>query len=295
MTLFEYPFMTRALIEAVLIGTACAVIGVYVVLNGLSFIGAGISHSTFAGVALGLLLGVEPVFGALVFSTIVALSIGYVSEKAELKRDTSVGIFFAATMAFGILLIGFMDDYYVDVFSYLFGNLLALSTADLWFSAILLLIILSTVGLLYKEFLALSFDAEMAKVMGLPVRSLFYILLVLISLTVVLSVKAVGVVLVSALIVTPAAAAQQLTKNFHRMMLYAVLAGVFSSVTGLLISYYVNVPSGAAIVLIATSVFFLAWLFSPRRRKHRRGTHRRGTHRRGTHRRGTHRDGGAGS
>ncbi len=265
--LLSHTFMQRALIEAVLVGGICAVIGVYVVLNGLSFIGAGISHSTFAGVVIGLLLGIDPLVTALLFSTAVAVSIGWVSEKTDLKHDTSVGIFFAATMALGVLLIGFLKDYYVDVFSYLFGNILALTSTDLWVSLVMTLLIAGIVFALFKEFLALSFDAEVAAVMGLPVRLLHYLLLVLIALTVVLSVKSVGVVLVSALIVTPAAAAYQLTVNFRRMMLLSVLIGVGSSLSGLLLSYWIDFPSGAGIVLIATVVFFLSWMFSPRRRR----------------------------
>ncbi len=261
----SHTFMQRALIEAVLVGGVCALIGVYVVLNGLSFIGAGISHSTFAGVGFGLLLGIDPVWTALLFSTGVAVSIGAVSERSALSHDTAVGIFFAATMALGVLLISLMDNYYVDIFSYLFGNILALTTADLWLSGGMAALIAIIIALLYKEFLALSFDAQLAKVMGLPVRRLRYLLLVLMALTVVLSVKSVGIVLVSALIVTPAAAAQQLTRSFNRMMLLSFVFGVGSSVGGLLLSYWINVPSGAGIVLVATFVFFAAWAMSRRR------------------------------
>jgi ABC-type Mn2+/Zn2+ transport system permease subunit len=266
MEMFSHTFMQRALIEAFLVGSVCAVIGVYVVLNGLSFIGAGISHSTFAGVGLGLLLGVDPVWTALLFSTGVAISIGAVSEHSALSHDTAVGIFFAATMALGVLLISMMSNYYVDIYSYLFGNILALTTADLWLSGLLALIIATVVTLLYKEFLALSFDAPLAHVMGLPVRGLRYLLLTLMALTVVLSVKSVGIVLVSALIVTPAAAAQQLTRSFRWMMILSVIFGVGSSVTGLVLSYWINVPSGAGIVLVATLVFLIAWIASPVRR-----------------------------
>jgi ABC-type Mn2+/Zn2+ transport system permease subunit len=265
--LLSHTFMQRALIEAVLVGGVCALIGVYVVLNGLSFIGAGISHSTFAGVAFGLLLGIDPVLTALLFSMAVALSIGAVSEHSTLSHDTAVGIFFAATMALGVLLISLMDNYYVDIFSYLFGNILALTAADLWISGIMAALIGVVIALLYKELLALSFDAELAGVMGLPVRFLRYLLLVLMALTVVLSVKSVGIVLVSALIVTPAAAAQQLTRSFSRMMLLSVIFGAGSSIAGLLLSYWINVPSGAGIVLVATLVFFIAWAVSPARRK----------------------------
>ncbi len=266
MDILSHTFMQRALIEAVLVGGVCALIGVYVVLNGLSFIGAGISHSTFAGVGMGLLLGIDPVWTALLFSTGVAVSIGAVSERSALSHDTAVGIFFAATMALGVLLISLMDNYYVDIFSYLFGNILALTAGDIWMSAGMAALIAAIIALLFKEFLALSFDAELAGVMGLPVRSLRYLLLVLMALTVVLSVKSVGIVLVSALIVTPAAAAQQLTRSFKRMMLLSVVFGAGSSVAGLLLSYWINVPSGAGIVLVATLVFFVAWLLSPWRR-----------------------------
>ncbi|MDT8323586.1 MAG: metal ABC transporter permease [Bacteroidota bacterium] len=266
MDFLQHTFMQRALIEAVLVGGICAVIGVYVVLNGLSFIGAGISHSTFAGVGIGLLLGIEPLLTALIFAVLVALSIGAVSEKSRLRHDTAVGIFFAATMALGVLLIGLMRDRYVDVLGYLFGNILALTAADVWLSAVMAAVTAGVIFALYKEFLALSFDAEVAAVMGLPVRKLHYLLLVLIALTVVLSVKSVGVVLVSALIVTPAAAAWQLTVSFRRMMLLSLFFGIASSVAGLLISWYVDIPSGAGIVLIATLLFFAAWIFSPRRR-----------------------------
>ncbi|MCZ7555735.1 MAG: metal ABC transporter permease [Bacteroidia bacterium] len=265
--LLSHTFMQRALIEAVLVGGVCALIGVYVVLNGLSFIGAGISHSTFAGVAFGLLLGIDPVLTALLFSMAVALSIGAVSEHSTLSHDTAVGIFFAATMALGVLLISLMDNYYVDIFSYLFGNILALTAADLWISGIMAALIGVVIALLYKELLALSFDAELAGVMGLPVRFLRYLLLALMALTVVLSVKSVGIVLVSALIVTPAAAAQQLTRSFSRMMLLSVIFGAGSSIAGLLLSYWINVPSGAGIVLVATLVFFIAWAVSPARRQ----------------------------
>ncbi len=267
MDMLTHTFMQRAMIEAVLVGGVCALIGVYVVLNGLSFIGAGISHSTFAGVGIGLLLGIDPVWTALAFSIAIALSIGMVSERSQLTHDTSVGIFFAATMALGVLLISLMRNTYVDIFSYLFGNILALTPADIWISAAMAVVIAVVIFLFYKELLALSFDAEMASVMGLPVRSLRYLLLVLMALTVVLSVKSVGIVLVSALIVTPAAAAQQLTTRFHRMVLLSLLFGVGSSVFGLALSYWINVPSGAGIVLTATAVFFLAWGVSPRRRR----------------------------
>jgi len=265
--IFQYTFMQRALLEALLMGAMCSIIGVYVVLNGLSFIGAGISHSAFGGVALGLMLGINPVFSALVFSTLVAASIGFVSERGKLKHDTAVGIFFAATMGIGVLIISKLEGYYQDVFSYLFGNILSVTGTDIVVTTVVVGVVLLCVSVFYKELLALSFDAELAAVMGLPTRKLYYLLLVLMSISVVVAVKAIGVVLVSALLVTPAAAAYQLTTRFRTMMSLSVLFGTASSVTGLLLSAWLNLPSGAAIVLVATATFFLTWVFSPRRKK----------------------------
>ncbi len=266
MEILTYTFMQRALLEAVIIGAVCAVVGVYVVLNSLSFIGAGISHATFAGIALGFVLGVNPTLTAIVFVTGVALTIGAVRDKSSLRHDTIVGIFFAATMALGIMLLSFMQNMYVDIFGYLFGNILAVSGEDLWISGGMALAIFASVGLFYKELLAMSFDAEMAAVIGMPVRWLSHLLLVLIALTIVLSVKAVGIVLVSALIVIPAATAYQLTKNFRTMMILSIITGVASSVFGLLLSYWFNIPSGATIVLLTTALFFIAWVVAAVRR-----------------------------
>jgi ABC-type Mn2+/Zn2+ transport system permease subunit len=267
MEMFGYTFMQHALLEAVIIGALCAVIGVYVVLNSLSFIGAGISHAAFGGIALGILIGVDPVLSALLFCVGVALSIGAVSERGALKHDTAVGIFFASTMALGVVLISLQKGYVLDLFSYMFGNILAITKGDLLLSAVTALVIFAVVIALWKEFLAMSFDRELAHVMGLPARGLYYLLLVLMSVTIVISMKSVGIVLVSALLVTPAASAHQLTKTFGGMMALSLAFGVGSSVAGLILSYMVNIPSGACIVLVATTVFFLSWLLSPRRRR----------------------------
>lgn len=261
--LLSYAFMQNAILEAILIGTLCAVIGVYIVLNGLSFIGAGISHAAFGGVALGFATGINPVLSALAFCIAVALGIGGISERAGLRHDTAVGIFFAATMAFGVFLLSIIDGVYVDIFSYLFGNILAIGTDDLVIGGVAVAVVLGAVLLLYKEFLALSFDYEMAEATGIPVRKLYYLLLVLIAITVVVSVKAIGIVLVASLLITPAATAYQLTNRFGVMMLLSVVFGVGSSITGLMLSYAWDIPSGATIVLVTTVVFFVVWLIGP--------------------------------
>ena len=267
--LLQYAFMQRALFAGVMIGTVCAVVGVYVVLKGISFIGAGIAHASFGGVALGFALGVNPVAAAVVFCLFVAWAVGMVARRGEMKEDTAVGVFFAATMALGILVIGLMKGYQVDLFGYLFGSILAVTSQDLWMSGVLGGIVLLTVAVLYKELLFVTFDPEMAEVTGVPASRIHFILLGLIALTVVLSMKVVGIVLVSALIVTPAAAAYQLTEDFRRMMVFSILTGIFSATGGLLLSYWLNTGSGATIVMLATLVFLLSVAFSPRRRRSR--------------------------
>ena len=267
--LLQYAFMQRALIAGVVIGTVCAVVGVYVVLKGISFIGAGIAHASFGGVALGFALGINPVLAAVVFCLFVAWAVGMVARRGEMKEDTAVGVFFAATMALGILVIGMMRGYQVDLFSYLFGSILAVTRQDLWMSATLGAVVLLTVAVLYKELLFVTFDPEMAAVVGVPASRVHFVLLGLIALTVVLSMKVVGIVLVSALIVTPAAAAYQLTEDFRTMMALSVLTGIFSATDGLLLSYWLNTGSGATIVVLTTLVFLLAVALSPRRRRSR--------------------------
>jgi len=261
-----YAFMQRALCAGVLIGAVCATIGVYVVLKGLSFIGAGIAHASFGGVELGFLVGVNPVLTAVVFCLATAWGIGLVARKGQVKEDTAVGVFFASTMALGILFIGLMQGYNVDLFGYLFGSILAVTEQDLWITLGLGMGVLLIVGLFFKELLFVTFDPEMAEVTGVPAGKVYFLLISLIALTVVLSIKVVGIVLVSALIVTPAAAAYQLTEDFQWMMVLAVLIGVGSAVGGLLLSYPLNTASGATIVLLATSIFFIAGMVSPGRR-----------------------------
>jgi ABC-type Mn2+/Zn2+ transport system permease subunit len=263
----SYHYMQSALFAGTLIGIVCAVIGTYVVLKGLSFIGAGIAHASFGGVALGFFLNVNPVLTAVAFCMGTAWGIGLVARKGRVKEDTAVGIFFASTMAFGIMLIGLMKVYNVDLFGYLFGSILAINAEDIQVTILLSVIVLALVVLFYKELLFVTFDSEMATVTGVPAGRIYFLLISLIALTVVLSIRVVGIVLVSALLVTPAAAAYQLTENFRRMMGISIVIGVSSTVGGLLLSDRLNTPSGATIVLLATLIFFVAALLSPRRRK----------------------------
>ena len=265
--ILSYTFMQRALLASTLIGMVCAVIGVYVVLKGLAFIGSGIAHASFGGVALGFLFGWNIVLTATLFSLAGALGIGMVSRRSEVREDTAIGILFTTSMAIGVVLVSRLEGYYQDLFGFLFGSVLAVTPADLWLSGLLGLGVLLVVGLFYKELTFISFDQEMAQVVGVPAVPLYYLLLVLIALTIVISIRVVGIILVEALIVTPAAAAYQLTDDFRRMMAIAVGIGVASAVSGLFLSAMLDVASGATIVLTATLLFGVAALLSPRRRR----------------------------
>lgn len=264
MSWLGYAFMQRALLGGLVVGLLTAIIGVYVVLRGMSFIGAGIAHASFGGVALGLWLGLPPLWAAVGFCLLVAWGIGWVTRRGQIKEDTAVGVFFASTMAFGILLVGLMRGYQTDLFAYLFGSILAINRTDLLLVLGLGGLVLLTVLLFYKEFLFITFDPEMARVSGIPEGPLTYLLLSLIAVTVVISIKIVGIVLVSALLVTPAAAAYALTQDFKTMMALAALFGVGSVLVGLAASYYLNTASGATIVLTATLIFLLAQLLQRR-------------------------------
>ena len=258
--LLTYGFMQRAFVAGAVIGVVCAIIGVYVVLRGMAFIGTGIAHAAFGGVALGLFLGINPMLSAVVFCTLVGWGIGGVARSGAVREDTAVGIFFAATMALGILLIGLSQGYTMDLFSYLFGSILAVTPTDMCVTLALGVMVLGVVLFFYKELLFITFDPEMAEVSGVPATRLYFLLITLIATTVVLSIKVVGIVLVSALLVIPAAAAWQLAHRFSLMMLLAVLFGVTATTGGLVLSYVLNTASGATIVLLATGLFFVATL-----------------------------------
>lgn len=264
--ILSYTWMQRALAGGILIGALCAVIGVYVVLRSLAFIGAGIAHASFGGVAIGFALGANPIWTAVVFCVLTSWGIAGVSRHGNVKEDTVIGIFFASTMALGALIIGVINAQ-VDVFGYLFGSITAVTSQDLWTIVLISAVVLGCIGWFFKDLMFVTFDQESAEVAGLPATKLYFLLITLIALTVVMSIKVVGIVLVSALIVTPAAAAYQLTESFRKMMALSALFGMGSCVLGLLLSAWLNVPSGAAIVLISTAAFFICLALSPRRRR----------------------------
>lgn len=265
--MFSYGFMQRAFFASFLIGLVCSIIGVFVVLRGLSFIGAGTAHAAFAGVTLGFLVGAPPMLMAVLFGLATVWITGLLQRAGKMKPDVPIGIFYTLTMALAILFLGLMKSYNPEVYGYLFGSILSVTSSDVKMIFVLALVILFVLALFFKEFHFISFDQEMAEASGIPARNLFFLLLNLISLTIVISLKAVGAILVFALLVIPAAAAQQWATTMRSMIITSAAIGVFSSWAGVLLSYRFDIPSGATIVLLATAIFFLSVLFSPKRRR----------------------------
>jgi manganese/iron transport system permease protein len=259
----QYAFMRRALIEVIIMGIATGAIGSYVVLRGLSFIGDALAHAIFPGVVIAFLIGQSIFVGALIMGIATSISIGVVASNRRVKEDSAIGVLFAGTFALGVVLISSTRNFARDLTSFLFGNVLGVTTTDIWLSAIAGAIVLLLIVLLYKELLVTSFDRVAAQAMGLPVFWLDLLLLVMISLTIVVSLRAVGNILVVAMLITPAAAARLLTDRMPLMIMLAASIGAASGALGLYISYYYDIAAGGTIVLVATAIFGVAWLFVP--------------------------------
>ncbi len=262
---FRYPFMLRAIWASLIVGVVCPVLGTYVVLRGMAFFGDALAHIILPGVVIAFLLDWPLAVGALIAGVLAALAIEAISERSEIREDAAIGVVFAGAFALGVALISLQRSYAVDLAHILFGDLLGVSTVDLVFMGGLGLIVLLMVVAFYKEFLVLSFDPILATTLRLPVRFLKNLLLVLLAVVIVVSLQAVGVALVLAMLVTPATAAYLITRRLPAMMLTAASIGAASAVAGLYLSFYLNVASGPAIVLVETAAFGLAFLLAPRR------------------------------
>jgi ABC-type Mn2+/Zn2+ transport system permease subunit len=260
-----YTFMQRGLLASLIVGVVCAVIGCYVVLRGMAFLGDALAHAILPGIAIAYLLQGNLIIGALLAAIVVALLIGLFSRQGTIREDTAIGILFAAALSLGVALISSIRTYAVDLTHILFGNVLGVSPSDLWLVGGLGLLVVITVAVLYKPFLVISFDPVLAATLRWPAELLRNILLVSLALTIVVSLQTVGVGLVAAMLVTPAATAYLLTGRLPVMMVISALVGAFSNLVGLYVSYYANIASGSAVVLTATVCFLLAFLFAPRR------------------------------
>ncbi|HJS28155.1 MAG TPA: metal ABC transporter permease [Anaerolineales bacterium] len=261
----QYDFIARALVAALLVGIVCPVLGTYVVLRGMAFFGDALAHTILPGVVIAFLLGWPLALGAIIIGVLTALGIGVLTERGALKQDTAIGVIFVGMFAFGIALLSASGNYTLDLAHFLFGNLLGVSAADLWLIVGLGAVVLLLVFLFYKEFLVISFDPVLAVTLRLPTSFFQYLLLILVAVTIVTALQVVGIALALALFITPAATASLLTRRLPTMMAIAALIGAFSGVIGLYASFYLNVASGAAVVLVATLVFVIVFLFAPSR------------------------------
>jgi ABC-type Mn2+/Zn2+ transport system permease subunit len=264
-----YPFMIRGLLAAITVGVVCATVGTYVVLRGMAFFGDALAHAILPGLAAGYLIGggtQAPLFWwGMLTAVFTSIGIGALSKGRQIKEDTAIGVFFAGMFALGIALISTVRSYTVDLTHFLFGNVLGVSPGDLYLTALFGGLVILGILAFYKEFLVLSFDPVLASTLRLPAGVLHYLLLILIALAVVVSLQTVGVALMVAMLVTPAATAFLVTRRLPFMMLTGAGVGAVSAISGLYLSYYVNVASGAAIVLVCTALFILAFLAAPSR------------------------------
>ncbi len=259
----QYGFMQRALVEVVLMGIVTGAIGTYVVLRGLAFIGDALSHAIFPGVVVAFLLDRSIFAGALFFGVLTSVGIGVIAKNQRVREDSAIGVLFVGAFALGVVLISSTRNFARDLASFLFGNVLSVSESDIIISALVGAAVLATLILLHQQLLAASFDRLAAQAMGLPVFWLDILLLVLISLTIVVSLRAVGNILVVAMLVTPPATARLFTDRLPHTMALSALLGASAGVIGLYISYYQDVAAGGTIVLVSTAAFVTAWLFSP--------------------------------
>jgi manganese/iron transport system permease protein len=259
-----YGFMQRSLIVAVIVGIICAIVGSYLMVQRLALLGDAISHSVLPGLAIAFWLGVNLFIGAFIAGVLSTVLINLIRTRSQIKEDAAMGIVLSAFFALGITLITLIQkNNKIDLNHFLFGNILGVTSGDVRDTLIIAILVIISVVLLYKELLFYTFDKLGAQAVGLPVQFLDFSLMVLIGMTIVASLKAVGVIMVLALLITPPATAYLLVTRLHHMMFVGVGVGIVSSISGMYLSYFYNLPSGPAIVLVATGLFFLAFLFSP--------------------------------
>jgi ABC-type Mn2+/Zn2+ transport system permease subunit len=254
--MFAYEFMQRGLLGAALTGACCSLVGVFVVLRGMSYVGAGIAHGCLAGVALAFLLGWNPLLLSFLAALVMVVGIEALQQKTNLKMDAAIGVIFALAMALAVLFIGMAKRYTPEILGYLFGNLLSIGAVDLWAMAVVGLIVALVLILFFKELHFSTFDPEMAEVCGIPAGWVSLVLSLLMGLSIVVSLQAVGELLVLALIVLPASTARQFTHSLVRMMIFAVLIGVMTSLIGVVLAFAIDAPTGPTVVILLAACFF---------------------------------------
>jgi len=268
-SMFSYDFMRNAILAGILVSIACGIVGTLVVLNRIVFLSGGIAHAAYGGIGLAFFLRIDPVIGAIAFSSISSLVMGWVQRKTRQRADTLIGVMWAVGMALGIIFINLSPGYKADLMSYLFGSILAVSTLDIWLMLGISILIIVMVSVFYRLLLAISFDETFARVRNIPVDALYMGMIIMIGLTVVVAMRVVGLIMIIALLTIPPAIANLFLKSMWKIMLLASGLSVLFTMIGLLVSYSLNLTSGAAIILVAGLAYFLALTFrSLARRRH---------------------------
>jgi len=260
-TALQFDFMRNALMAGLLVSVAAGIVGAYVVLNRVATLSGGIAHAAYGGVGMAYFFGFNPLLGGMIFSLVAALGMNIVQRRTRQRSDTLIGVMWAVGMAVGILFVDRAPGYKVDLMSFLFGSILAVSPFEIAIIAVLDVVILFTVIALYRSLLAISYDETFAAVRGVPVEIISLILTALIALTVVMMMRVVGLILVIALLTLPAAIANLFARDMRQMMALASVLGAFFTLTGLWLSYTYNLTSGAVIILVAAGTYLLSLLF----------------------------------
>lgn len=267
--LLQYKFITNSLLAGILASISCGIIGTYIVTRRMVFLSGGITHASFGGIGIGYFLGLNPIISAAVFGVLSALGIEFVSKRSEIREDSVIGILWSFGMALGIMFIFLTPGYAPNLMSYLFGSILTVSTLDIWLMLSLSIVLMIVFIFFYRIILFISYDQEFAKTHKISVDLINYILISLVALTIVLNIKVVGIILVISLLTIPQSIANLFTKNFRNIIVISIVIGLIGAFLGLLISYEINIPSGASIIFSLVMIFMLAKIFQLVKRKFR--------------------------
>lgn len=259
--LFQYDFFLKAFLAAIFASISCGVIGGYIVSRRIVFISGGITHASFGGIGLAFYLGFNPLLGAVLFAIASALGIQFFTKVAEIREDSSIAMWWSLGMALGIIFVYLTPGYTPNLMSYLFGNILTVSSAELWWMFILNVVIIGFFVVFFSKILFVAFDEEFALTAGLPVNLFNYLTITLIALTVVLNIRVVGIILILSLLTIPQASANLFTNDFKRLLILSSVFAFIGTISGLFISYFLDIPSGAAIIFTLVIMFALLKLF----------------------------------
>jgi len=265
--LLQYKFITNSLLAGILASISCGIIGTYIVTRRMVFLSGGITHASFGGIGIGYFFGFNPVISAAVFAVFSALGVEFMSKKSDIREDSVIGILWSFGMALGIMFVFLTPGYAPNLMSYLFGSILTVSSLDIWLLLALSVILITVFIAFFRIILFVSYDQEFAKTHKIAVDSINYVLISLVALTIVLNIKIVGIILVISLLTIPQSTANLFTKKFKNIIVFSIVIGLVGALLGLIISYKINIPSGASIIFSLVMIFILAKIFQISRKR----------------------------